>query len=110
MAEYVESLRKLADRSDRIYYPTHGAPIENPQSFVRAITVHRKMRESQILDCLDKGISAIGPMVTHMYKGLDMRLMGAAKHSVFAHIIDLSNRGIIKSDDKVSIESKYSRV
>lgn len=110
MSDYMDSLRKLAERSDRIYYPTHGAPIEGPQRFVRAILVHRKMRESQILDCLDKEIYTIPFMVEHMYKNLDKRLVGAAQHSIFAHIIDLSNRGIIKPRDKITIESEYYRV
>ncbi len=107
MAEYMDSLRKLSERSEHIYYPTHGAPIGNPQKFVREIAVHRRMRESQILDCLDKDVPTISLMVEHMYKGLDRRLIGAAKHSIFAHIIDLSNRGVIKSKDEISIESKY---
>jgi glyoxylase-like metal-dependent hydrolase (beta-lactamase superfamily II) len=110
MSEYMDSLRKLAERNDHIYYPTHGAPIESPQKFVRAIAVHRKMRESQILDCLDKEILTISLMVDHMYKGIDGRLIGAAKHSIFAHVIDLSNRGVIKSQDKISIDSEYTRV
>jgi glyoxylase-like metal-dependent hydrolase (beta-lactamase superfamily II) len=110
MSEYMDSLRKLAERNDRIYYPTHGAPIASPQRFVRAIIVHRKMRESQILDCLDKELLTISAMVEHMYKGLDHRLIGAAQHSIFAHIIDLSNRGVIKSKNKISIRSEYSRI
>ena len=110
MSEYINSLRKLAERNDRIYYPTHGAPIERPQKFVRAITIHRKMRESQILDCIDKEILTISLMVEKMYKRLDHRLLGAAQRSIFAHIIDLSNRGIIKSEEGISISSAYSRV
>ena len=108
--EYMNSLRKLAGRSDRIYYPTHGAPIDSPQRFVRAILVHRKMRESQILDCLDKEIYTIPFMVEQMYKGLDERLIGAAQQSIFAHIIDLSNRGIIKPQDEISIDSEFYRI
>ncbi|MDC0195987.1 MBL fold metallo-hydrolase [Gammaproteobacteria bacterium] len=108
--EYMNSLRKLAERSDRIYYPTHGAPIKSPQRFVRAILVHRKMRESQILDCLDKEIYTIPFMVEQMYKDLDERLIGAAQQSIFAHIIDLSNRGIIKPQDEISIDSEFYRI
>ena len=108
--EYMNSLRKLAGRSDRIYYPTHGAPIDSPQRFVRAILVHRKMRESQILDCLDKEIYTIPFMVEQMYKDLDERLIGAAQQSIFAHIIDLSNRGIIKPQDEISIDSEFYRI
>ena len=35
MREYLDSLRHLSERNDQIYYPTHGAPIENPGPFLR---------------------------------------------------------------------------
>jgi len=105
----MDSLLKLSERNDHLYYPTHGAPITNPQKFVRGILVHRKMRESQILDCLAKNISTISMMVEHMYKGLDHRLIEAAKHSIFAHIIDMSSRGIIDTQDPISINASFNR-
>jgi glyoxylase-like metal-dependent hydrolase (beta-lactamase superfamily II) len=110
MAEYLSSLRMLAQRDDSVFYPTHGAPIYEPQKYVRAIAVHRKLRESQILDCLDKKIDTIPEIVVLMYKGLDQRLVIAAQHSVFAHIIDLTNRGVIVSNDKMSIDASYARI
>jgi glyoxylase-like metal-dependent hydrolase (beta-lactamase superfamily II) len=109
MADYMASLCMLSERSDEIYYPTHGAPIYKPQKYVRAIAVHRKLRETQILDCLDKGISTIPKMVGRMYKGLDDRLIGAARHSIFSHVIDLANRGVIVSAEEISIEAEYQR-
>ena len=45
-----------------------------------------------------------------MYKDLDERLIGAAQQSIFAHIIDLSNRGIIKPQDEISIDSEFYRI
>ena len=110
MAEYMDSLRKLSERNDRLYYPTHGAPIRSPQKFIRGIIIHRKMRETQILDCLDKGLTTISLMVEQMYKGLDNRLIEAAKHSIFAHILDLIDREIIAPQDQISINAEYNRI
>jgi glyoxylase-like metal-dependent hydrolase (beta-lactamase superfamily II) len=110
MAEYIASLRLLSERNDDVYYPTHGAPINKPQKYVRSIIIHRKLRETQILDCLDQGIATIPNMVGSMYQGLDNRLIEAAGHSIFSHIIDLINRGIITASGKVLINSKYTRV
>lgn len=110
MAKYLASLRMLSKRNDEVYYPTHGAPIYNPQKYVRAIVVHRKLREAQILECLDKKVSTIPEMVIRMYKGLDQRLIVAAQHSIFSHIIDLANRGIIVTNDKISIDSTFARI
>ena len=110
MADYLASLRMLSERDDAIYYPTHGGPINKPQKYVRAILVHRKLRETQILDCLDKGTTNISDMVARLYKGLDERLIGAARHSVFSHIIDLSNRGVIQANGDIDIAAEYKRV
>ena len=44
---------------------------------------------------LEKGVGAIPDMVAEMYKGLDMRLRGAAGRSVLAHLIDLERRGVV---------------
>ena len=110
MADYIASLQMLAERSDGIYYPTHGGPIKKPQRYVWGILVHRKQRETQILECLDQGVINIPAMVDRMYQDLDPRLTGAAQHSVFSHIIDLAERGIIASDGEISLKAGYRKV
>lgn len=97
MTDYLASLGRVAARNDRIYYPAHGEPIENPQRFARHMLGHRKMREGQILRYLDRqGRSTIPEMVSTMYVGLDPRLHGAAGRSVLAHLIDLDGRGLVE--------------
>ncbi|NNM75729.1 MBL fold metallo-hydrolase [Sphingomonas sp. ID1715] len=95
MAAYMASLDRLTRRADRIYYPAHGDPVENPQRLVRGLAGHRKQREGQILRLLGEGVEAIPSMVERMYVGLDPRLHGAAGRSVLAHLIDLRDRGIV---------------
>ena len=94
MADYMASLDKLMAREqDRIYYPAHGDPVENPRRFVRGLAGHRKQREGQILRLLSEGIGAVPAMVERMYVGLDPRLHGAAARSVLAHLLDLQAQG-----------------
>ncbi len=94
MAAYMASLDKLMQREqDRVYYPAHGEPVENPRRFVRGLAGHRKQREGQILRLLGEGIGAVPAMVERMYVGLDPRLHGAAARSVLAHLLDLEARG-----------------
>ena len=101
MADYMDSLDKLMRRDDRIYYPAHGDPIENPQRFVRGLMGHRKQREGQILRLLRADVGTIPELVARMYVGLDHRLVGAAGRSVLAHLIDLEARGLVaqRGDD-----------
>ena len=94
MADYMASLDKLMARAqDRIYYPAHGDPVENPRRFVRGLAGHRKQREGQILRLLGEGIGVVPAMVERMYVGLDPWLYGAAGRSVLAHLLDLEARG-----------------
>ena len=99
MAAYMASLDRLMAREDRIYYPAHGDPVENPRRFVRGLIGHRKQREGQILRLLRQDVHAVPAMVARMYVGLDPRLIGAAGRSVLAHLIELRDRGVVAEED-----------
>ena len=105
MREYLNSLRCLSERNEQIFYPTHGAPIEEPKRFIRGLIGHRKMRERQIISVLENGKNCIPDMIPEMYKGLDPRLIPAAQRSVYAHVIDLIERGRIAAQGELTIES-----
>jgi glyoxylase-like metal-dependent hydrolase (beta-lactamase superfamily II) len=98
MAAYMGSLEKLLARDDRIYYPTHGAPVTEPQRWTRHLIGHRRQREAQILALLAEGQSSVPAMVERMYAGVDKRLWPAAGRSVLAHLIDLEARGSVTRD------------
>jgi hypothetical protein len=89
------SLDKLMQRDDRIYYPAHGDPVDNPRRLVRGMMGHRKQREGQILRLLRDAPRSIPVMVAAMYVGIDPRLFPAAERSVLAHLIDLRDRGLV---------------
>lgn len=93
MAAYMQSLAKLYQRDDKVYYPAHGPQIDNPKQLVRGMIGHRRQRERQILRLLEKGPHEIPAMVASMYKALDPRLNGAAGRSVLAHLVDLERQG-----------------
>ncbi|MFM7028754.1 MAG: MBL fold metallo-hydrolase [Chakrabartia sp.] len=99
MAAYMRSLALLMERDDAVYYPAHGALIDNPKRLVRGMMGHRKQREGQILRLLADGVGHIPEMVASMYKGVDARLHPAAGRSVLAHLIDLRDRGLVTGAD-----------
>lgn len=98
MAAYMQSLRKLLDRDDAIYWPTHGKPVERPRPFVRALIAHRRQREGQILALLAEAPASIPVMVQRLYASIPKALHGAAGRSVLAHLIDLEARGRVISE------------
>jgi glyoxylase-like metal-dependent hydrolase (beta-lactamase superfamily II) len=100
MADYMASLALMISRDDKVYYPAHGPQVDTPQRLARGMMGHRKQREGQIMRLLEKGVGAIPDMVSEMYKGLDVRLRGAAGRSVLAHLIDLERRGVASNTDE----------
>jgi len=92
MGAYMASLDTLLGRTENVYYPGHGDPIDRPQRVVRGMLGHRKQREGQILRRLALGPATIEDLVAAMYAGLDEKLRGAAARSVLAHLIDLERR------------------
>jgi glyoxylase-like metal-dependent hydrolase (beta-lactamase superfamily II) len=99
MAHYRHSLARLLERDDEVYWPGHGGPVTRPRAFVRGLLAHRRAREEAILGGLRNGARTIPALVARIYHGLDPRLGAAAGLSVFAHLEDLANRGLVVSED-----------
>jgi glyoxylase-like metal-dependent hydrolase (beta-lactamase superfamily II) len=107
MQAYMASLERLLGRSDRILWPGHGGPVNDPQRFVRALFNHRRFREAAILARVEAGDSAIETIVARIYTGLDPRLTTAAALSVFAHMEDLVNRGLVATEGPVTLTAAF---
>lgn len=107
MGQYMASLEKLLTRDDAMYQPTHAGPVRDPKPFVKALIGHRRERENQILDCLKRGTNTIADMVTEMYVGLNPNLIGPARRSVFSHVVDLAERGKVKTEGELALDASY---
>ena len=96
MADYMASLEKLRQRSDRILYPAHGPAVTNPAQYLRHLIGHRMQREKQILRIVGEAPRTVPEIVAAAYPGLDPRLVLAAGASVTAHLVDLERRGLVE--------------
>ena len=107
MVDYLNSLDLLLGREEDIYYPTHGAPIPNPRPFVRAVKVHRQMRDRQILEKIGDQETAIMDIVAQVYRDIDKRLHYAAAMNVHAHLErHVASGKVIRSEDGM-FQSRY---
>ena len=97
MQDYLDSLKKLIDRNEKIYYPTHGLPIENPKQFVRQLHGHRLRRDKEIVRALDQGATTIDQIVSILYLNIDQKLHLAASRTIFAHLIRLVDIGDVST-------------
>ena len=107
MSDYMNSLKKLLRRSERVFLPGHGGMVREAPSFVRQYIAHRHAREAAILARLRDGEADIPELVRAIYVGLDPRLVGAAGLSVLAHLEDLVARGLVATDGPPAIASVY---
>jgi len=110
MRAYMESLEKLRARGDALYWPAHGGPVREPQSYLRALAQHRRQREAAILQRLEKGDETIPAMVAHIYESVDKRLHPAAACMVLAHLEDLSERGVVAAQGAPGFFARWVRV
>ena len=107
MGEYLASLRACLERRDRLYLPGHGPEIPRPKPFVRAYLGHRLMRETQIMNCLERGRTTIAEMVSDMYRHLPQAMHGAAARSVLAHMEHMVESGRVDCDGPVTPEARF---
>ena len=95
MEQYMNSLELLLKRDDEYFWPAHGPGIKDTKNFVELFIAHRKEREQQILDQLEKGINTIPKMVTDIYRDVPDFLHPAARQSVLAAMIYMVKQGIV---------------
>jgi glyoxylase-like metal-dependent hydrolase (beta-lactamase superfamily II) len=107
MSDYMDSLDKLARRTEPIYLPGHGGAVRDAPRFVQHYIRHRRGREAAILHRLGKGEADIPTLVRAIYIGLDPRLVAAAGRSVLAHLEDLTAGGRVATEGPPSIDGIY---
>ena len=95
MRAYVDSLAKVAGRSDRRLWPTHGPAIDQPQRYVAALLDHRLQRERQVLGAVRDGLDTIPVIVAVLYADVDEGLHKPAARSVLAHLRKLVADGLV---------------
>ncbi|WP_095589274.1 MBL fold metallo-hydrolase [Actibacterium ureilyticum] len=102
LGAFMASLQALSARSDRVFYPGHGAPVETPQARVRDLIAHRRMREAQILTALSAAPGSAADLAARIYTDVAPALLPAAARNVLAHLIDLDRRGLATRDTTLS--------
>jgi glyoxylase-like metal-dependent hydrolase (beta-lactamase superfamily II) len=107
MGDYLSSLELLLARDDEVYWPTHGPPVRDPKTLVRAFIAHREYREEQIMDCLAAGRHTIEEMVPVIYADVAPELHPAAARSTYAHLLHLLETGRVRSEGDPGSGASY---
>jgi glyoxylase-like metal-dependent hydrolase (beta-lactamase superfamily II) len=111
MADYINSLRMVAGRSDDVAIPTHGSPIPSPGRFVGQLVDHRLDRERQVLEVVRRGVRTIPAIVSDLYADVRIELHRPAGASVLGHLVKLVDEGHVAVDTiRPRLDSAYEPV
>ena len=97
LGDFLASCHRLIAMAPKTCLTGHGAPIDDPKDRLEWLISHRKMREEQILTALGKALMSIDALVAEIYRDIPRNLHPAAARNVLAHLLDLSERGIIEA-------------
>lgn len=89
LADYLRSLRRLADLAPVRALPAHGPVIDEPLAVIDTYLAHRRERERQVLETLGAGPATVPAIVARLYDGLHPALVAMAEESVLAHLVML---------------------
>jgi glyoxylase-like metal-dependent hydrolase (beta-lactamase superfamily II) len=109
MADYIESLRRVAGRADSVLWPTHGPPRDDAADYVSALVDHRLERERGVLAAVRNGLSSPRLIVELLYANVARELHRPARRSVWGHLIKLVDEGKIAVADgtRPGLQSTY---
>jgi len=108
LTDFMASCTRLKQRSARIYYPGHGAPVTDPAARMDWLINHRKSREAQILAALTDQAGTLSDLTTLIYHDVAPALQRAARRNVFAHLVDLHTRGKVTAMPCLSTTANFA--
>jgi glyoxylase-like metal-dependent hydrolase (beta-lactamase superfamily II) len=108
MGDYLASLHRLLDYGHEVYFPGHGGRIEQPQRLVKAFIMHRRWRESEVVESMTAGARTVPEITAQVYAGLPEHLTRAAQLSVLAHLERLVENGRARASGPVTLDDTFS--
>lgn len=98
LADYMDTLERLASLRVGRIYPGHGPVVEDGAGKLEEYIAHRRQREAQVVDALQAGVHEIPAMVKRIYKDVPESLHGMAQMSALAHLEVLERAGRARRD------------
>jgi glyoxylase-like metal-dependent hydrolase (beta-lactamase superfamily II)/8-oxo-dGTP pyrophosphatase MutT (NUDIX family) len=98
LADYMQTLARLASLDVTRIFPAHGPTIEDGPGKLAEYISHRKDRERQVIEAMTAGETEIPKMVKRIYTDVDEKLHKVAEMSVLAHLEVLERAGRARRD------------
>lgn len=110
LTDFMASCQRLKSVKAQVYYPGHGAPIKDPAGRLDWLITHRLGREAQILQALGRGPASPQEITLAVYDDVPTGLQRAAERNVFAHLVDLHERGLLTAIPQLSANARFQLV
>jgi glyoxylase-like metal-dependent hydrolase (beta-lactamase superfamily II) len=99
LAEYMSSLRRLAELEATLLAPGHGPWITEPAAKIAEYTEHRLDRERQLVAALDAGERSRSQLLAAVWDDVPEPLRPAAAVAMQAHVEKLEEEGRLVADE-----------
>lgn len=96
VADFLASSARLDASGARIYYPGHGAPIEDGPARLDWLVRHRLKRGAAVAATLADGKATAAEIAARLYDDVPPALLPAAERNVLAHLVDMASRGLAR--------------
>lgn len=99
MRLYQRTLQRLLDEyaAARVIYGGHGPPVGDVAAKLREYIAHRRMRENQLLQALERKAQTIPALVASIYAEVSPTLWPAAARQMLAYLLALETEGRVRS-------------
>lgn len=80
----------------------------DPVARIKALRDHRLTREAAIKDTLNAGPRYVEKITATVYTDVPQAIWPAAARNVFAHLVDLTGRGLATADLAASLTARFA--
>jgi glyoxylase-like metal-dependent hydrolase (beta-lactamase superfamily II) len=98
LADYMASLRRVAELDLRVLHPGHGPDIEDPAAKIAEYIAHRQQREDRLVAALESGERSRTALLDQVWDDVPAQLRGAATVAMLAHLEKLEDEDRLPAD------------
>lgn len=95
LADYMDSLRRVAELDLELIYPGHGPVITGPAAKIATYIDHREQRERRLLAALNRGERSRTALLDEVWDDVPAELRPAAAYAMQAHVEKLEREGLM---------------
>lgn len=109
LAAYLSSLARLRALPLARLFPGHGDPVDDPAARLDWLRDHRAARTLSLREALETRPQSIPELTRRIYRDTPAVLLPAAERNVFAHLIDLVDKGQATATPSPGAGAAYAR-